>query len=164
MTIEADTGGHPMDALDPETSRHPQPGYKALRDAAAVVHLDGVGHLVSTRAAVEQVLHDPGVFSSKVPIGSLGTERPLIPLNIDPPDHRKYRKLLDPLFAPQRMKLLEEPVTALVNELIDGFGESAEIDFAQQFSIPFPSEVFLTGAHWQPGHRTPADPAQYRPP
>ena len=144
MTIEADTGGHPMDALDPETSRHPQPGYKALRDAAAVVHLDGVGHLVSTRAAVEQVLHDPGVFSSKVPIGSLGTERPLIPLNIDPPDHRKYRKLLDPLFAPQRMKLLEEPVTALVNELIDGFGESAEIDFAQQFSIPFPSEVFLT--------------------
>jgi cytochrome P450 len=42
------------------------------------------------------------------------------------------------------MKLLEEPVTALANELIDGFGDSAEIDFAQQFSIPFPSEVFLT--------------------
>jgi cytochrome P450 len=144
MAIEADTGAHPMDTLDPETSRHPQLGYKALRDTAAVVHLDGVGHLVSTRAAVDQVLHDPGVFSSKVPIGSLGTERPLIPLNIDPPDHRMYRKLLDPLFAPQRMKLLEQPVTALVNELIDGFGQSAEIDFAKQFSIPFPSEVFLT--------------------
>jgi hypothetical protein len=82
MAIEADTGGHPMDALDPETSRHPQPGYKLLRDVSAVVRLDGVGHLVSTRAAVEQVLHDPGVFSSRVPIGSLGTERPLIPRRI----------------------------------------------------------------------------------
>src|SRR5258708_37360662 len=77
-------------------------------------------------------------------MGSLGTERPLIPLNIDPPDHRKYRKLLDPLFAPQRMKLLEEPVTAPVNELIDGLGVSGEIDFAKQFSSPFPSQVFLT--------------------
>jgi cytochrome P450 len=144
MAVEADTGDHPMDSLDPETSRNPQPGYKALRDTSAVLHLDGVGHLVSTRAAVELVLHDPGVFSSSVPIGSLGTERPLIPLNIDPPDHRKYRKLLDPLFAPQRMRLLEEPVTALVNELIDGFGDSGEIDFAKQFSIPFPSQVFLT--------------------
>jgi cytochrome P450 len=144
MAIETDTGAHPMDGLDPETSRHPQPGYKALRDVAAVVHLDGIGHLVSTRAGVEQVLHEPLVFSSHVPIGSLGTERPLIPLNIDPPDHRKYRKLLDPLFAPHRMRLLEEPVTALVNELIDGFGDSGQIDFTTQFSIPFPSEVFLT--------------------
>jgi hypothetical protein len=71
MAIEADTGEHPMDTLDPETSRHPQPGYKALRDVSAVVHLDGVGHLVSTRAAVEQVLHDPGVFSSACPLAAL---------------------------------------------------------------------------------------------
>ena len=47
--------------------------------------------------------------------------RPLIPLQIDPPDHKKYRKILDPLFAPQQMALLEEPVTKLVNDLIDGF-------------------------------------------
>ena len=40
----------------------------------------------------------------------LKAKRPLIPLQIDPPDHRKYRKILDPLFAPQRMKLLEEPI------------------------------------------------------
>src|SRR5258708_21942322 len=65
-------------------------------------------------------------------------------LNHETADHRKYRKLLDPLFGPPRTKLLEEPVTALVNELIDGFGGSGEIDFAKQFSIPFPSQVFLT--------------------
>ena len=32
------------------------------------------------------------------------TARPLIPLQVDPPDHRKYRKILDPLFAPQQMR------------------------------------------------------------
>src|SRR5258708_8529732 len=100
MAIEADTGERPMDALTPETSRLPQPGYKALRDASAVVHLDGVGHLVSRRAAVEQVLHDPGVFSSRVPIGSLGTQRPLTPPNITPPHPSNYPHLPTPPFPP----------------------------------------------------------------
>jgi cytochrome P450 len=145
MAIETDSyDEHPMDALDPETSRHPQPSYKALRDAAAVLHIDGVGWLVSTRVAVDQVLRDPATFSSAVPIGSLSVERPLIPLQIDPPDHKKFRKLLDPLFAPQRMKLLEGPLTALANDLIDRLAGAEEIDFARQFSIPFPSQAFLT--------------------
>jgi cytochrome P450 len=42
------------------------------------------------------------------------------------------------------MKLLEEPVTALVNELIDDFIDDEEIDFAKQFSVPFPSQVFIS--------------------
>ena len=74
----------------------------------------------------------------------LKTERPLIPLQIDPPAHRTYRRILDPMFAPQRMRLLEEPVARLVNDLIDGFVDDDEIDFAARFSIPFPSQVFLT--------------------
>ena len=31
-----------------------------------------------------------------------------------------------------------------MNELIDGFIDDEEIDFAKQFSVPFPSQVFLT--------------------
>jgi len=63
---------------------------------------------------------------------------------IDPPAHRTYRKLLDPLFSPQRMKLLEKPMTALANELIDAFVGDEEVDFTAAFSIPFPCRVFLT--------------------
>ena len=70
--------------------------------------------------------------------------RPLIPLQIDPPDHKKYRKILDPLFAPRRMAEIEPPVTALVNELIDGFADRTEINFARDFSTLFPTQVFLT--------------------
>jgi hypothetical protein len=42
------------------------------------------------------------------------------------------------------MALLEEPVSRLVNDLIDGFIDLGEVDFAAEFSVPFPSQVFLT--------------------
>ena len=54
----------------------------------------------------------PETFSSNMSAVDLKNIRPLIPLQIDPPDHKKYRKILDPIFAPRQMALLEEPVTA----------------------------------------------------
>ena len=130
--------------MNPEVARNPQPIFSMLQLGTPVFRLDGVGIIVSSRAAVEEILRQPDVFSSNTNAHDLKAKRPLIPLQIDPPDHKKYRKILDPLFAPQRMKLLEESTTALVNELIDRLIDDDEIDFSQQFSTPFPSQVFLT--------------------
>ena len=80
-----------------------------------------------------EAFRQPEVFSSAATVDTLamGAVRPLIPLQIDPPDHKKYRKILDPLFAPAaRWRALEEPVAALVNDLIDGFIDRGEVDFA----------------------------------
>jgi cytochrome P450 len=129
--------------MNPELARNPQPMYSMLRESSPVLRLDGVGVIVSSRAGVDEVLRHPDLFSSSMSAHDLKTKRPLIPLQIDPPDHRKYRKILDPLFAPQRMKLIEEPASRLVNDLIDGFIDDDEIDFAARFSMPFPSQVFL---------------------
>jgi cytochrome P450 len=129
--------------MNPDVARNPQAVYSLLRDTP-VLRLDGVGVIVSSRAAIDQVLSDPETFSSNMSAHDLKTKRPLIPLQIDPPDHRKYRKILDPLFAPQRMKALEASTSQLVNELVDGFIDDDEIDFVQRFSTPFPSRVFLT--------------------
>jgi cytochrome P450 len=130
--------------MSPELARNPRPTYAALREGSPVVRVDGVGVVVSTRAGVDEVLRNPGVFSSNMSAHDLKTRRPLIPLQVDPPAHRTYRKILDPLFAPKRMTALEGPVVGLVNDLIDAFAEDDEIDFATQFSVPFPSQVFLT--------------------
>lgn len=130
--------------MNPDVARNPQPIYSMLQEATPVFRLDGVGVIVSSHAGVEEVLRNPEVFSSNMSAHDLKTKRPLIPLQIDPPDHRKYRKVLDPLFAPQRLKSLEEPATRLVNELIDGFAGDEEVDFVRQFSTPFPSQMFLT--------------------
>ena len=90
------------------------------------------------------MLSDPTVFSSGMDTGQTGADRPLIPLQIDPPRHREYRKILDPLFSPQRMKEMEGPIGELARELVDGIAGEDEVDFVQQFSLPFPSQVFLT--------------------
>jgi cytochrome P450 len=73
----------------------------------------------------------------------LGNVRPLIPLQIDPPAHLKYRKLLDPLFAPREVAKLEGDVAALVNRLIDAFEARGECEFCAEFAVPLPSAVFL---------------------
>ncbi|MCU1380597.1 MAG: cytochrome [Acidimicrobiales bacterium] len=147
MATETDGGsygGSPFDQMDPDTARHPQPSYKMLRDLMPVMRMDGTGVILSRRADIDEAFRNPELFSSNMSAVDLKNVRPLIPLQIDPPDHKKFRKILDPLFAPKQMKPLEAPVARLVNELIDGFAGATEIDFAKQFSVPFPSQVFLT--------------------
>jgi cytochrome P450 len=128
-------------------SNQPQPVYRGMRESMpAVSFITGVmGQLglVSHRVDIEEVLRHPDVFASTEAV-DLKNIRPLIPLNIDPPDHRKYRRILDPLFAPRAVAYLEQPIAELANELMDSFADVDEIDFAASFSIPLPSQVFLT--------------------
>jgi cytochrome P450 len=145
MTERSESYGDQLaELMSPELARNPQPAYAMLRESSPVMRLDGIGVIVSAREGVDEVLRNPDVFSSNMSAHDLKTKRPLIPLQIDPPDHRKYRKILDPLFAPPRMKALEGSVAGLVNALVDRFADHDEIDFTKQFSVPFPSQVFLT--------------------
>jgi cytochrome P450 len=73
----------------------------------------------------------------------LGNIRPLIPLQIDPPEHAKYRRILDPLFTPREMARREPSVAELVNEMIDRFAGRGEVDFHEEFAVPLPCTVFL---------------------
>jgi cytochrome P450 len=143
MTQEQDLSGLGLLA-SPELTRHPQPTYTMLRESAPVMRVDGIGVLVSTWELVDEVLHNPALYSSALASGILKNDRPLIPLQVDPPEHGKFRKILDPLFAPRRMKALEASIETLVNQLVDGFIGRDEIDFAKEFSVPFPTQVFLT--------------------
>lgn len=142
-TSETEEGGDPFSQMDPEMARCPQPVYREMRAAMRVVPMEGSVAL-GGRAEVDEALRQPDIFSSNMSAVDLQNHRPLIPLQIDPPDHKKYRKILDPLFAPRKMADLEQPVVELVNQLIDGFGDRTVVNFAHEFSVPFPSQVFLT--------------------
>jgi cytochrome P450 len=75
--------------------------------------------------------------------GSMGAAAPLIPLDIDGEEHAKWRRLLDPLFAPKQVKLLEESVRILARELIDDFAGKGEVELFSQFCVPLPCLTFL---------------------
>ena len=106
--------------------------------------------MVNTRALVDEALRNPGLYSSE-DLVEQGNTLPLIPLNIDPPDHVGYRKLLDPLFAPRRIDALEADIAERVNHFIDGFIDRGSCDFTAELAELFPSSVFLgmMGLPWE---------------
>jgi cytochrome P450 len=119
----------------------PQPVYKNFLDRGGFLATEGMS-VSFDRENSQFVLQNPELFSSRVELG-LGNVRPLIPLNVDPPDHSKYRKLLDPLFAPRRMDEQDADITRRANSLIDGFINQGECNFSEEFAEIFPSLVFL---------------------
>jgi cytochrome P450 len=120
----------------------PQPNYRTLLEQGGFLQpMDGFA-MSFDRTNTQFVLRHHEMFSSRVDL-NLGNVRPLIPLNVDPPMHSKYRKLLDPLFAPKRMDEQEDDITRRVNGFIDRFIDRGECNFSEEFAEPFPSSVFL---------------------
>ncbi|KHK90475.1 cytochrome P450 [Novosphingobium malaysiense] len=66
-----------------------------------------------------------------------------IPQEIDPPHHRKYRNIVDPLFSPAGIKKLEGKIRGRVNELIDQFIDDGECEFTLAFGRTLPVSIFL---------------------
>ncbi len=127
---------------DLEALAHPQPMYKMLRDAASVVDVEGMA-IVGREADVREVLQHPEIFSSRADAIKIGQIRPLIPLQIDPPEHKNYRKLLDPIFAPKQVALLEDNTRAIVRDLIAAVVDGGSCNFHHAVAEPLPSTVFL---------------------
>ncbi len=143
---EQEPSANPMAGMDPEMARNPQAVYPLMREVP-VMQVDGLAGpavLLSSKEVIDEALRHPEIYSSSMDAVDLRNKRPMIPLQIDPPDQKKYRKLLDPLFSPRKMVAMEEEVAVLVNLLIDRFIDKGEVDFAKEFSVPFPSQVFLT--------------------
>jgi cytochrome P450 len=135
-----------MDLFSPGFADDPHPAYHRMQTECPVQRAPGVfgGYSanVSRYEDVMWALRHPEVFSSK-DVVNIGNDMPLIPLSVDPPDHRKYRRLLDPEFSPTKMTALEDESRALVNRIIDEFVGRGECEFHEDFATPLPSTIFL---------------------
>jgi len=136
-----------MRLFTPDTATSPHEVYAQLRSECPVLRGDGWDGkpqvIVSRYEDVIWSLKHPEHFSSAPEAVNIGQEQKLIPLQVDPPEHAPYRRLLDPEFAPKRMKPLEPEVRALVNQLIDRFIDRGECDVHEELATPLPSGVFL---------------------
>ena len=135
-------GGSSLSAADPHPTNH------ALAQQI-VVGLNG-SVMVASRELTTETLGKPEVFSS-ADLVEQGNTRPLIPLGVDPPDHGRYRRLLDPLFAPRRMEAQEADIAERANHFIDAFIDRGSCNFTTEFAELFPSAVFLglMGLPWE---------------
>jgi cytochrome P450 len=122
------------------SARAPRPAYQRPRESARTRQQDVI---VGRRGDVEEVLRHPELYSSagRPPVGNV---RPRCPVELDPPAHSVWRAALDPLFAPNQVGDLASEIARIAAGLIDGFASEPEIDFATQFSVPFPAQVLMT--------------------
>ncbi|MGX7681447.1 cytochrome P450 [Jatrophihabitans sp. DSM 45814] len=114
-----------------------------LELSSTAARLNEFGATITSAAGVDFAMHEPNLFSSGPEAGYIGSETGLIPLQIDPPDHARYRRMLDPLFSPRRMAALEQSVVELANTCIDSFIDRGRCNFSDEFGNPFPIGIFL---------------------
>ncbi|VVT10468.1 cytochrome P450 [Erythrobacter sp. EC-HK427] len=105
------------------------------------------GHWVALSAELsDQVMSEPDPFSNNtvlVPKETAGEAYRLIPLSLDPPEHRPFRKLLNDNLGPKPLRAFEEPIEQLTIELIESFKDKGRCNFVTDFAERLPVTIFM---------------------
>ena len=69
--------------------------------------------------------------------------RPHVPTlhQSDPPEHTRYRRLLNKVFSPGRVRQMIPDVERICDQLIDSFAGRGWCDFVSEFAFPLPGIV-----------------------
>ncbi len=111
-----------------------------------IVFEGGPAWVVTRLEMIREIYQDPATFSSRnlrPPTQLLGDSWPLIPVGLDPPDHTKYRALINPVFSPTRIASIEADVRRVCVELVEAVRDKGGCEFIEAFGRPFPVTVFL---------------------
>ncbi|MGE2692501.1 cytochrome P450 [Mycolicibacterium pulveris] len=126
----------------------PYPMYRELRAESPVGRSELYGGFWVATGYQEcyEIMHRPEVFSSRrITFPAFPQDAPMIPIELDPPDHALYRSLLAPAFSPRRTReQWEEPIRAVVNQLIDGFIDAGRCDAYKTLAEPIPCYMGTT--------------------
>lgn len=120
--------------------------YRELRQSCPVGRSDRYGGFwfVTRYQDIHRIEQDPQTFavSPGMLLPPMGHVRPGIPIDIDPPMHTKYRRIMLPAFTPQRINAMEPMVRGVARDLLDAFGDEREVDVSKRFAVPMPMRVF----------------------
>ena len=133
--------------LDPSFyAADPYPLYARLRDEAPVAFNRTLGlWFVSRHAEVVAVSRDPESYCSSKGIMTfeIGADYPSPPtmMHTDPPDHTRYRTLVQPGFRPSYMRALEDGIRARARALVERIEPGVPVDVVADLAVPLPLQV-----------------------
>jgi cholest-4-en-3-one 26-monooxygenase len=81
--------------------------------------------------------HEAGIFPHSDQVNPLDVNRNLL-LFKDPPEHTKYRKILQTAFIPRSVAALEGRVREIVTDVLDQVIEDGGCDFVADVAVPIP--------------------------
>jgi cytochrome P450 len=117
-------------------------GWKVLRDAGPVVFMNGY-YYITRREDVLAALRNPKVFSSRLALQPPGSPIPVIPLAFDPPEHTRYRKILQPFFSPHGLSKSRPVLERHAAEMIGALADRGECEVMKDLASLYPFQVFL---------------------
>jgi len=120
--------------------------YRELRDHCPIGFSERYGGFwfVTRFDDIHRIEQDPETFavSPGMLLPPMGHVRPGIPIDIDPPMHPKYRRLMLPAFTPQQVDSFEPMVRRSAIQLLDAFASETQVDISKRFAVPLPMIVF----------------------
>ena len=140
----APTRAQGFDHHDPALGARVWEEYAALRAECPIgwsEHHDGYW-IVTSWAGVHDLAHDTAHLSSRrALIPNVLGDHVLIPISLDPPEHSKYRALLQRWFTTARMATFEPFIRERARALLAGLSSPA--DLAADFAQPLPLDITL---------------------
>jgi cytochrome P450 len=118
-------------------------GWEYMRSPGSVYRAGDIYYLTSYDA-VRYAHRNPEIFSSAKAFDSISAVVQLIPLAVDPPEHKRYRRILDPMLAPKMIDRIEDRLREHVGKLIDAIASSGSCDVVQDIALKFPTQAILT--------------------
>ena len=115
-----------------------------LHGGQAKQSLPGVKEIfaVLSHDGVAQVLRDGETFTSTVYANSMGLVMGHTILEMDEPEHSKYRRLIQQAFSKKALAHWEtDLVRPIVNACIDRFADRGRADLVRELTFPFPVNV-----------------------
>lgn len=106
----------------------------------------GGGWVVRRVEDLKEVYADDDLFTKQGFSGFaalIGEEWNLVPTELTGSRHKQVRKVLNPVFAPQKMFSLDDIVRNRADKLVDAFRDRGACDFIADFAVPFPVSIFL---------------------
>lgn len=160
------TGRCPVVHFDHNSAEHaedPVASYRALRNEAPIAWSDAHGGywILSGYKPVFEASRDDDTFSSErnshggegLSVVIPKTPAPFhIPIEIDPPEFRKWRKLINPITAPAAISRMEQIVKFYVTKFIDDIIETGHADMTSVIGVPAIVTVDWLGLpveHWE---------------
>jgi len=116
----------PSDPDDPIAIRR---GFYALTKHADIVHVSCNPEIFSARVG-SNLLSDP----DDEPLEAMQS----MLLNMDPPDHVKYRRIFQRGFTRRMVAKLEPKIRAHAERVVDGIAHKGECDFVRDLAIELP--------------------------